>query len=78
MIRPELLEILVCPETHAPLVVDRQRNLVSTDPKSRRCYRVEDGIPVLLIDESRVLSPEDHADALEWARNHPVKKKSKA
>jgi uncharacterized protein YbaR (Trm112 family) len=52
----ELLAILVCPETKAPLVLDGQ-TLVSTDPNSRRRYRIEDDIPIMLIDESEVLSP---------------------
>jgi uncharacterized protein YbaR (Trm112 family) len=29
--------------------------LVSTDPATRRRYRVEDGIPVMLVDESETL-----------------------
>ncbi len=50
----ELLNILVCPETKASLVLDGD-TLVSTDPHSRRMYRIEDGIPVMLIDESEQL-----------------------
>ena len=47
----ELLEILVCPQSKAPL---RQVGdwLYSTDAKTRRRYPVRDGIPVMLIDES--------------------------
>ena len=52
---PKLLEILVCPETKAPLVLDGN-TLVSTDPETRRRYRIEDDIPIMLIDESEVLS----------------------
>ena len=58
-IDPELLEILVCPESKAPLVLDGD-SLVSTDPKGRRRYRIEDGIPVMLIEESQRL------DEVEW------------
>ena len=53
-IDPELLEILVCPLSRAPLVEDGEM-LVSTDPETRRRYRVEDGIPVMLVDESETL-----------------------
>ena len=60
-ISPELLEILVCPESKAPLVLDGD-TLVSTDPVTRRRYRIKDDIPVMLIDESEIL-PED-----EWKR----------
>ena len=50
----ELLEILVCPLSRAPLVEDGD-TLVSTDAATRRRYRVEDGIPVMLVDESEEL-----------------------
>jgi uncharacterized protein YbaR (Trm112 family) len=53
-IDPELLEILVCPLSRAPLVADGE-TLVSTDPATRRRYRIEDGIPVMLVDESEAL-----------------------
>ena len=52
---PKLLEILVCPETHASLVLDGE-TLVSTDPKTRRRYRIDDDIPIMLINESEQLS----------------------
>jgi len=51
---PELLQILVCPLSRAALVEDGD-TLVSTDPKTRRRYRVDEGIPVMLIDESEEL-----------------------
>ena len=62
-IRPELLEILVCPESKAKLVLDGE-TLVSTDPKTRRRYRIESDIPVMLVDddESEQLTEE------EWRR----------
>ena len=51
----KLLEILVCPDTKAPLVLDGE-TLVSTDPEIRRRYRIEDDIPIMLIDESEILN----------------------
>jgi uncharacterized protein YbaR (Trm112 family) len=51
---PELLEILVCPDSHAPLVQDGE-TLVSTDPATRRRYKIDDGIPVMLVEESETL-----------------------
>lgn len=51
---PELLELLVCPLSKAPLVEDGD-TLVSTDAATRRRYRVDDGIPVMLVDESEEL-----------------------
>lgn len=54
MISKELLEILCCPETKADLVLDGNF-LVSVDKKTRRRYRIEDDIPIMLIDESEQL-----------------------
>ena len=54
MISKELLEILCCPETKADLVLD-DNFLVSTDKETRRKYRIEDDIPVMLIEESEQL-----------------------
>lgn len=51
---PELLAILVCPLSRAPLVED-DGALVSTDSATRLRYRIEDGIPVMLVDESETL-----------------------
>ena len=55
-ISKELLEILVCPLSRAPLVLDGN-TLVSTDKETRRRYRIEDGIPDLLIEDSEELDP---------------------
>ena len=54
MISKELLDILCCPETKADLVLE-ENFLVSTDKETRRRYRIEEGIPVMLIDESEQL-----------------------
>ena len=53
----ELLPILRCPVSHAPLRLVGEECLVSTDAESRRRYPIVDGIPVLLEEESEVLEP---------------------
>lgn len=58
MISKELLDILCCPETKADLVLEGE-TLVSTDKNTRRRYRIEDNIPIMLIDESEQLSMEE-------------------
>ncbi len=63
MISEELLSIMCCPETKADLVLDGNF-LVSTDKDSRRRYRIENDIPVMLIDESEVLSPEEWSEIM--------------
>ena len=61
---PQLLNIMVCPESHAPL---REINdwLVSTDPETRRRYPIREGIPVMLLEESEVMSEEEWEAAME-------------
>ncbi len=55
---PKLLEMLVCPVTKGPLLYDRQRGeLISRS--ARLAYPVRDGIPVMLEEEARKLSPEE-------------------
>ena len=55
---PKLLEILVCPVTKGPLVYDKARQeLVSKS--ARLAYPIKDGIPVMLEDEARKLTPEE-------------------
>lgn len=55
MISKELLDILCCPETKADLVLDGN-TLVSIDRGTRRRYRIQDDIPIMLIEESEQLS----------------------
>ena len=55
---PKLLEILVCPLCKGPLVYRKvEGELVCK--ADRLAYPVRDGIPVMLEDEARVLSPSD-------------------
>lgn len=50
----KLLEMLVCPVTKGPLVLDKDANeLVSNSAKL--AYPIRDGIPVLLEEEAREL-----------------------
>ena len=53
-----LLNILVCPSDRGPLMLVDQ---VLYNPRLRRAYRIEDGIPVLLIDEARDVDEDEHA-----------------
>lgn len=69
MISKDLLEILCCPETKADLVLDGDF-LVSVDKATRRRYRIEDDIPVMLIDESEQL---EIAEWTEIMKKHNVK-----
>jgi uncharacterized protein YbaR (Trm112 family) len=51
MVDAQLLEILACPDTHhAPLTHNPQVQTL-TCTECGRVFRIEDGIPVLLLDE---------------------------
>ena len=58
MIDKELLDRLCCPETKADLVLDGNF-LVSVDKNTRRRYRIEDDIPIMLIEESEQLGMDE-------------------
>jgi len=57
-IDPELMEILVCPVSHARLLHVGDW-LYSTDRATRRRYPIREGIPIMLIDESEVVEQEE-------------------
>ncbi len=51
-ISKELLDILACPcSHHAPLRLEGT-NLHCTDSACSRVFRIEDGIPIMLLDEA--------------------------
>lgn len=57
----KLLQILVCPVTKGPLIYDKKANeLISKS--ARLAYPVRDGIPVMLEDEARKLSPDENIE----------------
>lgn len=58
MIDESLLDILVCPADRGPLLLT---GAVLYNPRLRRAYRIDDGIPVLLVDEARDVGDDEHA-----------------
>lgn len=75
MIDKELLDLLRCPLSGAPLVQDGEQ-LVSRCQHTRRAYPIHDGIPVMLIEEATELTPEEHRDLLERHGVKPTRKKT--
>ncbi len=62
MIDETLLRILVCPADRGPLVlVDKQDRELLYNPRLQRAYRIEDCIPVLLVDEAIAVDDAEHA-----------------
>jgi uncharacterized protein len=64
MIDETLLSILVCPVDRGPLVLVGD---VLYNPRMRRAYRIEDGIPVLLVDEATEVGDDEHAQLMAQA-----------
>ncbi len=49
---PKMLELLVCPLTHGPLVYDREKSeLISK--KAKLAYPIREGVPIMLAEEAR-------------------------
>ena len=66
MVDDALLKILVCPADRGELVLVDDELLYN--PRLRRAYRIEDGIPVLLVDEARDVDDAEHARIMERCR----------
>lgn len=69
MVDDELLRILVCPQDREPLLlVDPTHQEYLYNPRLRRAYRIDDGIPVLLVDEAVAVTDEtEHQRMLDRA-----------
>ncbi|MGB3486328.1 MAG: Trm112 family protein [Mycobacterium sp.] len=58
MLDTKLLGIIVCPIDRGPLMYTAD---LLYNPRLRRAYRIDDGIPVLLVDEAREVGDDEHA-----------------
>lgn len=58
MLDEKLLSIIVCPADRGPLVYAGD---LLYNPRLRRAYRIDNGIPVLLVDEARDVGDDEHA-----------------
>lgn len=60
---PKLLEILVCPVSKASLrEVDGY--LISADPETRLRYRIDEGIPVMLVEDAEMMTEDEWKAAM--------------
>lgn len=59
---PTLLSLLACPQDKGPLslVHDADGRGVLYNPRLRRAYPIDNGIPVLLVDEARAVGDTEH------------------
>ena len=56
---PELLAILACPEDKESLIYVVEDEVLY-NPRLHKAYDIRNGIPVLLVSESRIVSDEIH------------------
>ena len=56
---PLLLDILACPDDKGPLYYFESENSLY-NPRLKRRYRIDDGIPVMLVDEAETVDDAEH------------------
>jgi uncharacterized protein YbaR (Trm112 family) len=56
---PLLLSVLACPVDKGPLLWFADEDLLY-NPRLHRSYRVEDGVPILLVEEGNDVSDSEH------------------
>ena len=71
MLDPRLTEILACPEDKGPLLYFDADGFLY-NPRLRRRYEIEDGIPIMLIDEATMLDDGEHARVMERAAEQGI------
>lgn len=72
VIDPALLEILACPQDRGPLLlVEEGGTPFLYNSRLRLAYRIDDGIPVLLVDEARSVDEAEHATLVGRADGAP-------
>ena len=59
MIDKKLLEVLVCPQSKAQLILVGEELFCL---QSKLAYPINDGIPILLVKEARDLTPKELAE----------------
>lgn len=56
---PQLLDILACPDDKGPLLYFEDESALY-NPRLKRRYRIEDDIPVMLVDEAETVDQTEH------------------
>jgi uncharacterized protein YbaR (Trm112 family) len=69
---PQLLDILACPEDKGPLLYFEDEAALY-NPRLKRRYRIEDDIPVMLVDEAEGVDDAEHDRLLAKAEADGVK-----
>ena len=72
MIEPKMLEIMACPEDKGPLLYFEAESSFY-NPRLKKRYRIENDIPVMLIDESETVDGSEHLRLLALAESEGIK-----
>lgn len=68
----QLLDILACPEDKGPLLYFEQEGWLY-NPRRHRRYRIDDDIPVMLIDESQIVDDDEHQRLVALAADRGIR-----
>ncbi len=69
---PQLLEILACPQDKGPLLYFIDEAALY-NPRLQRRYRIDEGIPVMLVDEAETVGEDEHARLLAKAEADAIR-----
>jgi uncharacterized protein len=69
---PQLLAILACPEDKGPLLYFESDEFLY-NPRLKRKYRIQDDIPIMLIDEAETVDDAEHERTVARAEADGIK-----
>ncbi len=69
---PKLLQILACPEDRGPLLYFQGEDSLY-NPRLKKRYRIDNDIPVMLIDESEQVDDAEHSRLVGLADSEGIK-----
>jgi uncharacterized protein YbaR (Trm112 family) len=69
---PLLLDVLACPVDKGPLLWFEDEDILY-NPRLKKSYRVEDGVPVMLVDEAADVSDSEHERLVAKAEKDKVR-----
>ena len=70
-IDPKLLEILVCPLTKTRLIHDKKNNQLISEVAGL-AYPIQDGIPIMLVDEAKIIDESKATKYQHFFNKHDV------
>jgi uncharacterized protein YbaR (Trm112 family) len=69
---PLLLDVLACPEDKGPLLWFEDEDVLY-NPRLHKSYAVDDGVPVLLMDEAAAVGDSEHERLMAKAETNQVR-----